>query len=97
MADLIPGESPVAGAFTAAARKSVLEKFKWKKLAVQALQEHHGTLKLSKLQKQLRVAANLNDDLLVAHANAAIESRLKGSSQFVFTGKTITLAASADK
>ena len=72
-----------------------LDKIKWKKLAVQALKNSKdSSMKLSKLQKQLRLAAQVSDALTAA-ANASIESRLKGSTQFVMKGSLVCLAASA--
>lgn len=73
-------------------REERLNKIKWKKLAVQILKEHNGTLKLSKLQKQLRLAAQVSDDQ-AAMANKVIQSRLNSSSQFVIKGKSALLAS----
>lgn len=77
---------------TALLREERLNKIKWKKLAIQVLKGHKGALKLSKLQKQLRLAAHVNDDQ-AAIADAVIQSRLKGSSQFLMKGKSVLLAS----
>ena len=70
-----------------------LETIKWKKMAVQALKgSRDNCTKLSKLQKQLRVAANVSD-VLSADADTLIASRLKGSSQFVIKGKMVSLSS----
>lgn len=69
-----------------------LNKIKWKKMAAQVLREHNGTLKLSKLQKQLRVAAQVSD-IHAAAADALIQSLLNGSSQFLIKEKTVMLAS----
>lgn len=77
---------------TALLREQRLTHIKWKKLAAQVLKEHNGTLKLSKLQKQLRLAAQVSDDH-AAVADAVIQSRLKGSSQFLMKGRSVLLAS----
>ena len=75
--------------------QKLLDKIKWKKLAVQLLKNSKdSSMKLSKLQKQLRLVAQVNDASTAA-ANALIESRLKGSTQFVMKGSLVCLAASA--
>ncbi|DBA94274.1 hypothetical protein WJX77_002446 [Trebouxia sp. C0004] len=72
-----------------------LETIKWKKMALQALKgSRHNCMKLSKLQKQLRIAAKISD-VLSADADALITSRLKGSSQFVMKGKMVSLGSTA--
>ena len=72
-----------------------LETIKWKKLALQALKgSRDNCMKLSKLQKQLRVAANVSD-VLSANADTVIASRLKSSSQFVVKGKMVFLGSTA--
>ena len=72
-----------------------LDKIKWKKLAVEVLKSSKdSSMKLSKLQKQLCLAAHISD-ALTAGANALVESRLKSSSQFVMKGNLVCLAASA--
>ncbi len=76
---------------TSAPSKQKLDKIKWKKLAMQVLQDSNGSMKLSKLQKQLRTAAKVSEDVT---ADALIASRLNGSSQFVMKGKLVSLAAS---
>ena len=68
-----------------------LKQVKWKKLAAQVLEASSGTVKLSKLQKRLRTMAQV-DKSLSAEADAAILARLKGSSQFVISGKSVGLA-----
>lgn len=73
-------------------REERLNKIKWKKLAAQVLKEHNGVLKLSKLQKQLRLATQVSDDE-AAIADAEIQSRLKGSSQFLMKGRNVLLAS----
>ena len=75
-------------------KKQSLDKIKWKKLATLILKQSQGPVKLSKLQKQLRLAAQVHDNF-AADANAAIESRLKGSSQFEVKGKSVMLATTA--
>lgn len=75
-----------------ATAKQRLDKIKWKKMAAQVLRDHNGTLKLSKLQQQLRVAAQVSDDH-AAHADTLIQSRLNGSSQFLIKKKTVMLAS----
>ena len=69
-----------------------LETIKWKKMALQALKGRDSCMKLSKLQKQLRIAANVSD-FLSADADTLIVSRLKGSSQFVMKGKMVSLGS----
>ena len=59
---------------------------------MQILKQHHKALKLSKLQKQLRLMAHVSSDMH-ADADMIIASRLKGSSQFVVKGKSISLAS----
>ncbi|DBA89675.1 TPA: hypothetical protein ACH3X2_004567 [Trebouxia sp. C0005] len=72
-----------------------LESIKWKKMALQALKSSRDNcMRLSKLQKQLRVAANVSDVLSV-DADTLIASRLQGSSQFVIQGKMVSLGSSA--
>ncbi len=72
-----------------------LETIKWKKMALQALKgSKESCMKLSKLQKQLRVAANVSD-VMTADADTLIASRLKGSSQFVMKGKLVSLGSTA--
>ena len=91
--DLAVSDSDDAGEDTTALlREQRLNKIKWKKLAAQVLKEHNGTLKLAKLQKQLRLAAQVSDDHAAA-ADAVIQSRLKGSSQFLMKGKSVLLAS----
>ena len=80
-----------AEATTAVLGDQGLTKIKWKKLAAQVLKQHKGALKLSKLQKELRLAAQVSDDH-AADADAVIRSRLEGSSQFLFKGKSVQLA-----
>ena len=70
-----------------------LEKVKWKKLANQVLVDNKGSMKLTKLQKQLRLAAKVSTDS-AAVADALISARLIGSSQFVVKGKTVCLTDS---
>ena len=69
-----------------------LQKIKWKKLAMQILKQHNKALKLSKLQKQLRLLAHVTRDM-DADADVIIASRLKGSSQFTVKGKSVSLAS----
>lgn len=83
-----------AASMGASARTQSLDKIKWKKLALQLLKQSQGPVKLSKLQKQLRLAAQVHDDF-AADANAMIDYRLKGSSQFEMKGKSVMLATSA--
>ena len=91
--DLATAEGDGTGeGITALLRKERLNKIKWKKLAVKILKGHDGALKLSKLQKQLRLAAQVSDDEAVI-ADGVIQSRLKGSSQFHMQGKSVSLAA----
>lgn len=78
------------GGDTAAEQR--LSKIKWKKMAAQVLKEHSGTLKLSKLQQQLRFAAQVSDNH-AALADALIQSRLSGSSQFLIKKKSVMLAS----
>ena len=76
----------------AAVSKQKLEKIKWKKLATQVLTQSEGCMKFSKLQKELRLTAQVSK-ALTAEADALIASRLKGSSQFVVKGKMVSMAA----
>ncbi len=72
-----------------------LETIKWKKMALQALKgSRDNCMKLSKLQKQLQIAANVSD-VQSADADTLIASRLKGSSQFVRKGKMVSLGSTA--
>lgn len=86
------GNGTAGEATTGLDREQRMDKVKWKKLAAQILKEHKGGLKLSKLQKQLRLAAHVGDDH-AADADAIIQSRLKGSSQFLMKGKSVVLAS----
>lgn len=86
------GNGAVVEAGTVSGREQRLDKIKWKKLAAQVLKEHKGALKLSKLQRRLRLAAQVGDDR-AADADAVIQSRLKGSSQFLLKGNSVLLAA----
>ena len=91
--DLAASSGDGTGEDTAALlREERLNKIKWKKLAMQVLKGHNGAVKLSKLQKQLRAAAQVSDDQ-AAIADAVIQSRLKGSSQFLMKGKSVQLAS----
>lgn len=85
------GNGAAAEATTVLSREQRLDKIKWKKLAAQILKEHKGVLKLSKLQRRLRLAAQVGDDR-AADADAVIQSRLKSSSQFLLKGNSVLLA-----
>lgn len=84
-------DTDVSGASDANGGESILKQVKWKKLAAQVLEASSGTVKLSKLQKRLRTMARV-DKGLATKADAAILARLKGSSQFVISGKSVGLA-----
>lgn len=75
--------------------QSSLAKIKWKKFALQVLAASSGGMKLSKLQKQLRLLAKV-DKTLSAQADQIILDRLTGSSQFVVDGKTVKLAPGSE-
>ena len=73
-------------------QQQTLDKVKWKKLAQKALREHNGAMTLSELQVAVSLAAHVPEQS-TAEANALIAARVKSSSQFKVTKRTVSLVA----